>query len=223
MSGDEMTDEDRSAAPDDGRSGPTTPVRTGSSGTAPATRPGSDPVSLRRVPTGTVQPTEFRPRSGPLDPDATAATTTDRSPAARLRSTSPPRCCRRTAPPSLRPSPAPTGYPAPGGVPPLTPRPPTAVTAARAGCRRRSRARRSRTDSCCWSPRCWRRWSAPPPATAVRGWPRPGPSVAPTSPPQPSAAPHRRPSSGSAAHARCPRAEPDRHRPGRGRRRCRAP
>ena len=224
-----MADEDRSAAPDDGRSapddsgsdwffrdrpddrGPGRPARPGRS-SGPGAVPVRDRVPARvRAPIGT-------------GPALRGALLRARSPARPPGRRTHPGAAAATAPPSLRPSPARPGYPAPGGVPPLTPRP-TGSRARRRASRRRRQPRAQVPDRicCCW-PRCWRPWSARPPATAARGWPRPAPRRRPDGPrPADRRRLHRPSSSGSAASPGARGAEPDRHRPGRGRRRCPAP
>ncbi len=156
-----MADEDRSAAPDDGRSAPDdsgsdwffrdrtqedsqpypTPAR-------PDQRPGPDQYgpgpgeSVAGPGDHGFQATEFRAQPGP-DPDATATHyfgPFSRPPGPVDEPTQVLPTYGAAQPPTFGGA---TGYPAPGGVPPLTPHPPTAAAAAPPPTKQP--ARRSRT------------------------------------------------------------------------------
>ena len=240
MSGDEMADEDRSAAPDDGRSAPDD---TGSdwffrdrtqedSQTYATDRP--DPDQYRSGPdeygSGPgdhgFQPTEFQApefRPQPPDPDATATHyfgpfSRPAGPVDEPTQVLP--TYGAAQPPTFGGA---TGYPAPGGVPPLTPHPPTAVAAAPPPLPTKQPARRSRTGLMLLVAALL---AALVGTAAGYGGARlaqtSAPTVAPTVPAQPTvAAPPT--SLGGSADARCPRrrarSTPSRSRP----RRCRAP
>jgi len=158
MSGDEMADEDRPAAPDDGRSAP---GDTGSdwffrdrtyddSQTYAADRPdqdqyrsGPDEYSSGPGDHG-FQPTELPPPAGP-EPDATATRYFGPfgGPARPVDEATEVLPTYGAAQP--RAFAGPTGYPAPDGVPPLTPVPPTAAAAAPTPLPTKQPERRSRT------------------------------------------------------------------------------